>query len=118
MVSRAEREVLEDMRGRLRTGKFALLGFFGLSLIAGIPVGNRPLFMLPEALGPLLFLAGILWSLSIYSFTRSLARSCPRCGSGTDDHPRSMWSALTHRTFWGSRCMSCGLSFKDLDATA
>lgn len=115
MVTTAEREVLEDMRGRLRTGKFALLGFVGMGLIGGIPVNNRPLFVLPEALVPLLFLSGILWSLFVYSFTRSLARSCPRCGSGTDGEPRSKWSALTHRTFWGSRCMSCGLSFKDLD---
>jgi len=118
MVSRAEREVLEDMRGRLRIGKFALLGFFGLGLVAGVPVNDRPLLLLPAAMIPLLFVSGILWSLSVYSFTRSLARSCPRCGLGTDDHQRSMWSALTRRTFWGSRCMSCGLSFKDLDATA
>ncbi len=118
MLSSKERETLVEIRNQLRMGKWYMLGFIGVGLIGGIPVNNGPLIAVPQALIPLLFVSGVFWSLSIYSFTHSLARSCPRCGVGSDEPARGIWSALARRTFWGSKCLSCGLSFKELDSSS
>ncbi len=116
MLSREERETLQEIRNRFRIGKWCLIGFVALGLIGGIPVNDRPLIAFPLALVPLLFASGFLWSISVYSFTRSLARACPRCGAGHGESAHSMWSVMTRRTFWGSRCLSCGLSLRELES--
>src|SRR5258708_36900265 len=117
MISGEERQSLERIKGRGRTARWSATCFVALGIIAGIPVGGRPLIMIPAAAAVSLAIAGIFWSRMIGSLAIRLRDRCPRCADLFFRTKHLARLPLGVRALWGRQCANCGLSFRDLETS-
>ena len=116
MLTPEERTRLEEIRRRGNTAEFSAKCFLAIGLIGGIPVGNKPLIVVPFAMLIILLASGFFWSLLLACVAARARQQCPRCSDLFFKSRALSWLPLGSRALWGNRCSNCGLDVKELNA--